>query len=349
MRVIPRPIRWSTPRCAGRFAVAALAWSVFAATALARAEPGSSVADGRSGRIEFRSVTPSGPTQLVRRSYPPGGTVVAGDLVLPPAAPGRVPAMVIAHGSGGILPGREDAWARRLNAVGIASFVVDSFGPRGLTSTATDQSRLSTMANVADALSALRLLATHPRIDPARIGVIGFSRGGQVALYSALEPVRRSIVDDARRFAAHVALYPSCSIPYHARQVTGAPILMLLGAADDYTPPKRCHAYADWFRGRGAPVQVAEYAGAYHDFDLPVPPRFLRRLQSARGCNAEVDVEAGAMRRVDTGEALRGPAVGAYLRSCTQRGATIGGNAAALARAERDVVAFLSKVFGLPR
>lgn len=330
---------------------AALVCGLFAATAtsVGHAEPVSSIADGRSGRIEFRSVTPNGPTQLVQRSYPPEGTVVVGDLALPPNAAGRGPAMVIAHGSGGILPGREDAWANRLNAVGIATFVVDSFGPRGLKSTAPDQSQLSTMANLADALFALRLLATHPRIDPAQIGVIGFSRGGQVALYSALEPLRRSVIDDGLRFAAHVALYPSCSIPYRARQVTGAPILMLLGAADDYTPPQFCRAYADWFRGRGAPVHLSEYAGAHHDFDIPDPPRFLRRLQSARGCHAEVDVETGTVRRLDTGEALRGPAVGEYLRACFQRGATMGGNAAALARAERDVAAFLSKIFGLKR
>ena len=100
--------------------------------------------------------------------------------------------MVIAHGSGGILAGREDAWAARLNGLGIATFVVDSFAPRGLSSTARDQSRLSTMANLADALAALKLLATHPRIDPARIGVMGFSRGGQVALYSSLEPLRHA-------------------------------------------------------------------------------------------------------------------------------------------------------------
>jgi dienelactone hydrolase len=313
----------------------------------AEAEPVSSVADGRSGRIEFHSVTPNGPAQLVRRSYPPEGTVVVGDLVLPPNAAGRVPAMVIAHGSGGILPGREDVWARRLNAVGIATFMVDSFGPRGLKSTAMDQDRLSTMANLADALHALRLLATHPRIDAARIGVIGFSRGGQVALYSALEPLRHSVTGDELRFAAHVALYPSCSIPYHAGQVSGAPILMLLGAADDYTPPQFCRAYADWFRGKGAPVRISEYAGAYHDFDIADSPRFVRGLQSARGCHAQVDVETATMRRLDTGEALRGPAVREYLRSCTQRGATMGGNPAALAQAERDVADFLSKTFSL--
>ena len=323
--------------------LAGLAWP-----GLAGADPVASLADGRTGRIAFRSATPDGPSPLAQRAYAVDGTVVAGELVVPPAAGARGPAMVIAHGSGGLLPGREDAWARRLHAAGIATFVVDSFGPRGLTSTARDQTRLSTMANLADALFALRLLATHPRIDPRRIGVIGFSRGGQIALYSALDPLRRGVVDDDLRFAAHVALYPSCSIPYRAAVVTGAPILMLLGAADDYTPAAACRAYADWFRGRGTPVRLAEYAGAYHDFDLPEPPRYVATLQAARGCRAEVDVDAGAVRRLDTGDALRGPAVVEYLRGCMQRGATMGGNAAALAQAERDVIAFLASVFALP-
>jgi dienelactone hydrolase len=331
--------------------IAVIACGLSAATTaeVRQAEAVSPVVDGRSGRIEFRSVTPNGPTQLMRRSYPSEGIVVVGDLVLPPNAAARVPAMVIAHGSGGILPGREDAWARRLNAIGIASFTLDSFGPRGLKSTAMDQGRLSTMANLADALYALRLLATHPRIDATRIGVIGFSRGGQVALYSALEPLRHSVIGDELRFAAHIALYPSCSIPYRAKQVTGAPILMLLGADDDYTPPRFCRAYADWFRGKGAPVRISEYAGAYHDFDIADPPRFVSGLQTARACNAQVDVETATVRRLDTGEALRGPAVGEYLRSCTQRGATMGGNPAALAQAESDVAAFLSETFRLKR
>ncbi len=313
------------------------------------AEPVSSLADGRTGRIEFRSVTPGGPTELVRRTYPAAGTVVSGTLVLPQAAEGPVPAMVIAHGSGGILKGREDAWAARLNALGIATFVVDSFAPRGLQSTSRDQARLSTMANLADALAALRLLASHPRIDPARIGVMGFSRGGQVALYSALEPLRRGVIDDDLRFAAHVALYPSCSILYRAAAVSGAPVLMLLGGSDDYTPAAACHAYSDWIAAKGAAVRVVTYSGAHHDFDIPDPPHFLPALQSARGCNAEVEVDNGAVRRLDTGERLRDPAaISAYFRACMQRGATVGGDPAALARAEADIATFLRGAFSLP-
>ena len=315
------------------------------APSLLFAQPVASLADGRTGRIELASMTPSGPSQLVRGAGAP--TTVGGTLVLPTDVSARMPAMVIAHGSGGILPGREDAWASRLNNLGIATFVVDSFTPRGLSSTARDQSRLSTMANLADALSALRLLATHPRIDAARIGVMGFSRGGQVALYSALQPLRRGMIDGDLGFAAHVALYPSCSIPYRAREVSRAPILMLLGAADDYTPAAACRGYADWFSSKGVPVQVITYEGANHDFDIPEAPRFLPGLQSARDCKAEVDVESGSVRRLDTGEILRAPtAISAYFRTCMRRGATMGGDPAALARAERDVAAFLRDTLG---
>jgi dienelactone hydrolase len=218
-------------------------------------------------------------------------TPISGDLRLPPAAAGRVPLMVISHGSGGILAGREDAWAERLRAQGVATFVVDSFGPRGIRSTGDDQSQLSTAASVADAFAALRVAATHPAIDPARIGVMGFSKGGQVALYTLLEPFRRGGGVGDLRFALHVALYASCSLPYRSERTTGAPVLMLLGGADDYTPADHCVRYADWFRQRGSAVRVEVFPGAHHGFDVPVPVRTLSRAQTARDCGLDIDLE----------------------------------------------------------
>jgi len=56
------------------------------------------------------------------------------------------------------------------------------------------------------------------------------------------------------------------------------------------------------------------------------------------------------VRRLDTGEMLRDPtAIAAYFRGCMQRGATMGGDPAALARAERDVAAFLRNALGAHR
>src|SRR6266581_7561758 len=59
---------------------------------------------------------------------------IAGELRLPQAAAGRLPAVILQHGSGGVGPGPE-LWARYFNEMGVASFVVDSFSGRGLVST----------------------------------------------------------------------------------------------------------------------------------------------------------------------------------------------------------------------
>ncbi|MCZ7655921.1 MAG: hypothetical protein M5R42_19135 [Rhodocyclaceae bacterium] len=60
--------------------------------------------------------------------------------------------------------------------------VIDSFGPRGVMSTADDQTRVTTTQMLQDAYGALVFLADDKRIDSARIGVMGFSKGGTVAL-----------------------------------------------------------------------------------------------------------------------------------------------------------------------
>src|SRR5262249_33232293 len=148
-------------------------------TVAAAAQPVSTLSDGRSGKIQFESITPPTFTALVRRGESPK-VAITGELSLPKGSE-KVPAMVISPGSGGVSDAREGRWAERFTDMGVAGFVVDSFNPRGIKDTGSDQSQLSPAANVADALAALKLLATHPRIDPQRIGVIGFSRGGQVA------------------------------------------------------------------------------------------------------------------------------------------------------------------------
>jgi dienelactone hydrolase len=316
-----------------------------AATAAAEDPPVTNLADGRTGKIVFESVTPTGYFNLARRQATLKA-VILGTLRLPKKATAPVPAMVIAHGSGGVSNDREFWWADHLNDIGVAAFVVDSFAPRGIKETATDQTRLATAANVADALAAFRLLATHPRLDAQRIGVMGFSKGGQVAFYTALEPFRRAVIGDQTRFAAHIPLYPYCSDWYVSEHITGAPVLVLLGGRDDYTPPEPCREYAQWFKAKGAQVDVIVYANAFHGFDSLRAPIHARTVVTGRNCNMKVDLDRFAVTLRATGEDITRTAAD-YGRGCLTRGATVGGDSEARRRAPEDVKAFLRKVFAL--
>ena len=308
----------------------------------AQAQAVADLRDGRGGEIRFASSSPSGPTALMSGN---GRAVeIVGTLSLPSGA-ARVPAMVVVHGSGGVSAGREHAWAKRLVDMGVAAFVTDSFRPRGVTSTAEDQSQVSTVSMVADAFNALKLLATHPRIDPDRIGIMGFSKGGQVSLYTALEPFRRAAAGNLR-FATHVPLYPSCALPYISREITRAPMLVLMGGADDYTPAVQCERYIEWFRGKGAPIRSIVYPGASHGFDSPGAVRRLDRVTSARDCRMDIELEPVQGRRWDDGALVPADRINAYLRQCSKRGAHFGGNPAALAHAAEDLRAHLMSTIG---
>jgi dipeptidyl aminopeptidase/acylaminoacyl peptidase len=153
---------------------AAILLTAVANSADVRAEAAltTSLADGQTGKIAFESPTPKTMRDLVTRSAMQRA-VITGFLSFPETGAGPVPAVVILHGSGGV-GGRESIWAQRMNDLGYAALIVDSFTGRGIKDTVTDQSQLATAGDMADGLVALRLLASHPRIDRKRIAVMGF-------------------------------------------------------------------------------------------------------------------------------------------------------------------------------
>jgi hypothetical protein len=138
------------------------------------AQPVTTLADGKTGTISFESRTPTIGRFLQGSSWETVA-VISGDLELPRGATGRVPAMVIVHGAGGISQG-ERQWALEMLRIGVAAFVIDSFSGRGIRETQTGQTDLPTVVSILDAYRALALLTSHPRIDPARIGILGLSR-----------------------------------------------------------------------------------------------------------------------------------------------------------------------------
>ncbi|HEY1721897.1 MAG TPA: dienelactone hydrolase family protein [Magnetospirillaceae bacterium] len=301
--------------------------------------PATSLADGRTGTIAFTAPTPKSYRDFIDRRVAETSTI-AGVLTLPTYAKGPVPALVIVHGSSGVVP-NDFEWAKRVNGWGIAAFVIDNFTGRGITETATDQGRLSSMADVAGALAALKLLATHPGIDPKRIGVLGFSRGGTVALDSAFEPLRKAMIDGDLRFAVHIPFYVSCSIPYVSAHLDGAPMLMLLGGKDDYTPSAPCLPFADRLRKSGEPVTVIVYPNAYHAFDVDMRVRLFPKPTSARNCHGQVDMDQRLFTMQHGGQTVSGAAAMNELRDCIEHGVMMGGDDEARAKAPGDVAAFL--------
>lgn len=111
-------------------------------------------------------------------------TTVTGLLSLAQGAAPQ-PVVLMMHGSGGIGPSIA-LWQRQVNALGAAAFLLDGFTGRGLVSVSGDQAKLGRLAFILDIYRALPVLTAHPAIDPARIAVLGFSRGGQGALYAGM-------------------------------------------------------------------------------------------------------------------------------------------------------------------
>ncbi|WP_185973710.1 dienelactone hydrolase family protein [Ferrovibrio terrae] len=220
--------------------------------------PGSARNDARAQTreiLEFTSPSRNGPV------------TVKAELFLPEGINGKMPAMVIHHGSGGVSNTREYAYAREFTKMGVASIVPDSFTPRGVKSTVEDQTTVSSNDMIADAFNALKLAAVHPRLDPDRIGITGFSKGGTVAMRTGLQIMVNRHVPNGPRFALHVPFYAGCDNMYLNMRTTGAPMLVLIGGADTYVGPQRCIDAVERMRAAGSKVDMVIYPNAQHGWD----------------------------------------------------------------------------------
>lgn len=243
---------------------------------------------------------------------------LGGELRLPRPGNDKLPAVVLLHGSGGV-SGYVIDWEQDLNAMGVATFVIDSFTARGIYRTDFDQSQLGRLNMIVDAYRALDLLAKHPRIDPARIALMGFSRGGQAALYAGLQRFQRMHGTPDVRFAAYIPFYASCGTTFREDEdMTDKPVRIFHGTADEMVPIEPCRAYVARLQAKGKDVRLTEYEGAGHVFDwqaLRKPVR-LDKAQSTRRCEL-VETEGGVVVNAKTRQPFT------FADSCVELGGSI--------------------------
>ncbi len=191
------------------------------------------------------------------------------ELYLPDDRSRPVPGLVVCEGLGGLHESRERGYGRKLATEGYAVLVIDSFGSRGVGKNG-DVIRAMSVTEammLSDAFTGLAWLAGRPDVDAARIGVIGFSYGGMIAVLASYEQLARVYLPDGPRFATHLSYY-GCSIPrLDDPTTTGAPVKILLGDLDrNISIPRTDEIVADLRRG-GSEVDLRVFEDVYHQWD----------------------------------------------------------------------------------
>jgi dienelactone hydrolase len=201
---------------------------------------------------------------------------IAGKLSTPVEAE-PAPAVLICHGSDGVDP-RGQFHATALNDAGFATFEIDMWAARGTQRGALARPR-SPIDTLPDAFAALAFMARQPEIDPARLGVLGFSWGGVVSLMTATRRSREKLGADAPPIRAHVALYPVCwayeNVPgLTLTELTGSPVLIQAGDADAYDDPDGLEQLLGRLPAASrAVIRGIIHKGAGHGFDRDAPAR----------------------------------------------------------------------------
>jgi dienelactone hydrolase len=266
---------------------------------------------------------------------------VGGVLRLPPAQ-GRLPVVVLMHGSGG-MGSNIELWQREFNSIGVATFAIDAFTGRGLISTSTNQALLGRLNFILDIFRGLDVLAKHPRIDPQRVILMGFSRGGQAALYASLTRFHKMWNKSGIEFAAYVPFYPDCATTFIGDTDVDKPIRIFGGTPDDYNPIARCKTYAERLKAAGRDVVITEYPNAQHAFDsptMPTTPILSEKSQSVRHCTIREE-QGGILISVSSGQPFT------YKDACVEYGPHLGHDPEATRQAKEAVTAFVRSVFKL--
>jgi dienelactone hydrolase len=298
--------------------------------------------------VRFPSTSPFNPVELDGTAPP---AQASGTLFVPKGShrPRSIPAVILLHGSAGVIHAREITYARQYAGMGVAALVIDTFGARRDMGQGFVERLLNITETmmIADAYAGLRYLASRPEIDVTRVALIGFSYGGMASMYALNARVAERL-GRGMRFAAHVAYYAPCIARFADPRTTGAPLLMLYGTADILINRERCEEFAADLRAAGSEVRIIAYEGAAHQWDGPWARRYTGR--NLAPCRFVVEHD-GTVRDQRTFLPMNGPLLRRIILGLCTRSEQylIGSDDDVRARSNSDVGRFLRQALRPPQ
>ena len=291
--------------------------------------------------IIFKSASPYQLADLIGTADPAYDVKIRADLVHPDETKGAMPAFVFIHGSGGRLQ-RHLRYLNLARELGYVTLQIDSFGPRGITSTVGNQTNVTAAMMTTDILRALKHIAGQSGIDPDKIVIMGSSKGAIAALYASWTPIREKVAGKLD-FAGYVLLYPLCA-SIEDGDVTASPVHVFIGEKDNWTPAAPCIAQVERMKSLGRDWAITLYEGAYHGFDAPIEGiRNLPHAYSMVGCSVALRAD-GYEYETSSGHLLSRTERPKAFRSCARKGAVKMGGYHAADALLRDVGTFLKSV-----
>jgi dienelactone hydrolase len=229
------------------------------------------LANGVVGQnIDIPSASPVNYHQVISAPDQMPAITVDGKLFLPAAdgtaAHGPYRLVMIVPGSLGVAPSHV-AHAETLNALGFATFVLDSFGARGVSSTVAKQTQFSFAASAYDVLAAWKVLAARDDIDAGRIGAQGHSRGGSAVLTAATRRFADAVIGPGQGLCAVLPGYPWSGHQFLDPAVGETEVRVLMGDADEWCSPMQVQGHLQAIRLAGGKATMRLFKGAQHSFD----------------------------------------------------------------------------------
>ena len=183
------------------------------------------------------------------------------------------PAIIIDHDSGGPNRSFYKQFPLELMNSGFVVVVPDHYSTRGIKTTAGDkQGSLSYGARFYDVMQTLKTVASLPCVNPKRIGITGYSFGGQMAML-AVEKRFSSMFAEGLFFKAAMPVYPACERVQRKTSPTKTKVLIVGGQLDTNTPFSTRKNLLPYYKKNGWQISLFEVEGAYHNFIFDEPPK----------------------------------------------------------------------------